>query len=87
MYRAYFMAMKKANIAELKNNLSKLFLLVEQGEEIEVCKRNVPIAHIVPVDRKEKKNRTQLGVGKGSAEIMGDLTQPIIPAEDWDMLK
>ncbi len=87
MLLAYFLAMKKANVSDLKNNLIKYLSLVEKGEEIEVCKRNIPIAQIVPLETKEKKNITKLGAGKGSVKILGDLTEPMMPSEDWDMLK
>jgi prevent-host-death family protein len=40
--------MKVANIAELKNNLSKFISFVEQGEVVEICKRNVPVAKLIP---------------------------------------
>ena len=83
---AYYVDMKIANIAELKNNLSKFLALVEEGEVIEICKRNIPIAHLVPLGHK-KKNRTRLGCGRGSVKIHTDLTAPMIPEESWDMLK
>ncbi len=76
--------MKVANIADLKNNLSKYLSLVEQGEEIEICKRNVPIAHLVPLSPHDKKNRTRLGCGRGSVQIKTDLTDPMIPDEHWE---
>jgi prevent-host-death family protein len=82
----YFMAMKVANIAELKNRLSEFLALVEQGEEIEIRKRNVPIARVVPIARK-RVNRTQIGCGAGTVEIHGDLTEPLIPLEVWEGLK
>ena len=40
--------MKTANIAELKNSLSKYLAAVKQGDEVLVKERNVPIAKIVP---------------------------------------
>ncbi len=79
--------MKVANIAEFKNNLSKFLSLVEEGEMIEICKRNIPIAHLVPLGYKKKKNRTRLGCGRGSVRIHTDLTEPMIPEENWEMLK
>ena len=78
--------MKSANIAELKNHLSDYLRLVEQGEEVEVSKRNVPFARIVPLPKK-LPNRTKLGALAGSVIIRGDLTEPAIDAGDWDMLK
>jgi prevent-host-death family protein len=78
--------MKIANIADFKNNLSRYLAAVEAGEEVEVRKRNVPIARVVPI-AKEAGNRTRLGTGRGTAVVMGDLTEPQIPEEDWNMLR
>ena len=82
----YIVAMKIANIAEFKNKLSEYLSLVDQGEEIEVRKYNIPIARVVPVYR-PGKNKTRLGCGRGSVEIQGDLTEPLIPVDDWEMLR
>jgi len=84
---AYYIGMKMVNIAEFKDNISKILSLVEKGEEIEVCKRNIPIAHLIPVRKKNKKNQTKLGCGKGTVEILGDLTETLIPEEHWEMLE
>lgn len=87
MKMAYFVVMKVANIAEFKNNLSKILALVEHGEVVEIRKRNVPVAHLVPIDSKEKWNRTKLGCGRGSVQVKTDLTEPLIPEGNWEMLK
>jgi prevent-host-death family protein len=79
--------MKTANIGELKDNLSKFIALVEQGEAIEVCKRNIPIARIIPYNAAPTKNRTRLGCGLGSVKILSDLTEPLIPEGTWDMYR
>ncbi len=47
-FLAYILAMKTANIGDLKDNLSKFINLVEQGQVIEICKRNIPVALLVP---------------------------------------
>ena len=84
-FLAYNMAMIVTNIAEFKNRLSKFIALVEQGEEVEIRKRNIPIARLVPLaDR--KRNHTQLGCGRGSVKIKSDLTEPMIPGDHWEML-
>jgi len=67
--------MKIANVAELKNHLSKFLAFVIQGEEIEVRKHNIPIARVVPINPK-RKNCTVIGCGNGSVCIKGDLTEP-----------
>ena len=84
---AYYMDMKTANIAEFKDNLSKFLSLVEKGEEIEIRKRNVPIARLRPLTREKRKNHTKLGCGRGSVQTHGDLTAPMIPEESWEMLR
>jgi len=79
------MAMKVANIAEFKNHLSRYLAAVANGEEVEVRKRNAPVARVVPV-RPRNRNRTVLGSGRGSVVIKGSLVEPLIPTEDWEML-
>jgi len=86
IFKAYNIAMKIANIAEFKNHLSSYLAAVEAGEEVEVRKRNVPVARVVPVIN-NRKNRTMLGCGRGSAETIGDLTEPQIPESDWEILR
>ena len=77
--------MKTANIAELKNRLSDYLRLVENGETVEVAKRNVPFARIVPLPT-TATNRTRLGSLEGSVTVNGDLTAPAMPEDDWDRL-
>lgn len=85
MFLCYYLVMKVANVAELKSRLSEYLGHVERGEEIEVRKRNVPVARVVPI-RRGQPNRTQLGCGLGSVQILADLTEPIIPSTEWSML-
>ena len=78
--------MASTNIAELRANLSRVLERVAGGEAVEVCRRNVPIARIVPLERRSP-NRTELGCGAGTVVIKGDLTEPAWSTDDWDMLK
>ena len=79
--------MKEANIADLKNNLSYYISLVEEGEEIEVRRRNKPIARIISVAA-DSPNKTVIGCGIGTVVFSEeDLTEPLIPESDWEMLK
>lgn len=80
MKMVYFVVMKVANIAEFKNNLSEILALVAHGEVVEIRKRNVPVAHLVPIDSKERCNRTELGCGRESVQVKTDLTEPLIPS-------
>ena len=74
------MAMKVANIAEFKNHLSEYLAAVADGEEVEIRKRNTPLARVVPI-RSPGRNRTVLGRGAGTVVVRGDLTEPMIPPE------
>ena len=76
---SYNITMKMANIAVFKNNLSYFISIVEKGEEIEVCKRNIPVAKVLPVNRVHE-NKTKLGCGRGTVPFTkADLTEPFIP--------
>lgn len=77
--------MKTTNVAEFKKHLSSFLTLVENGETVEIHRRNVPIAQVVALPAK-KKNHTVLGCGKGSVTFRGSVTEPLIPAADWEML-
>ena len=79
--------MKDANIAELKNNLSKYLAYVERGESVRICKRNKPIAHLTPLHHQNEGNCTKLGCGLGSVTVHSDLTEPMIPEASWEMLR
>jgi prevent-host-death family protein len=76
---------KQATIAELEKDLGHFLAEVEQGNEIVVCKENVPVAKISPISA--RKNTSRRGNAKGTIKILGDITGPCIPLEDWEMLK
>ena len=78
--------MKSLNVAEFKAHLSEYLETVESGEEIALCRRNVPVARIIPIP-KPKKNQTKLGWCEGQGKILCDLTEPAIPLENWNMLR
>ncbi len=79
--------MKVATVGELKKNLNKILSVVEHGESIQILRRDIPIARLVPYEPEKKKNRTVLGCGKGTVKIKTDMTEPMIPEASWDMLK
>lgn len=82
---AYYLAMKTTNIGELKNNLSKFISFVEQGGIITICKRNIPVAMLMPHRAQKTENQTKLGCGLGTVQIKDDLTTPMIPENSWNM--
>jgi len=61
--------------------LSKFIGLAEQGEAVEICRHNVPVAKLIPYGSENTGNPTQLGCGEGTVEIKGDLIAPLIPEE------
>jgi prevent-host-death family protein len=90
MKLAIFIAVSKTvNIAEFKDRVSEYLALVEQGAEVIVCRRNVPLARVQPIRKPTDRTPGQPVVGcmKGTVQIHGDLTTPCIPEDDWEMLK
>ncbi len=83
---ARFSAMKiSVNIGELKNRLSEYLERVAHGDEIEVCKRNIPIATIA--GKAVCQNRSQPGWAKGTLRILQPVEGPAISEDDWNMLR
>jgi prevent-host-death family protein len=85
-----FLTMSRTvNIAEFKDRFSELLALVEQGAEVIVCRRNVPLARIEPIRKPSprKPRRSVVGCMKGTVRIRGDITEPCLPEKDWEMLK
>lgn len=80
------LVMRIADIAEFKHRLSEYLAAVGNGEEVEIRKRNVPVARVVPVPR-PARNRTVLGCGRGSVVVRASLVEPLIPSADWEVLE
>ena len=90
MKLATLLAMSKTvNVAEFKDRFSELLALVEAGGEVIVCRRNVPLARVEAIRKAtpRKPPRSVVGCMKGTVRIHGDLTEPCVPEEDWEMLK
>ncbi len=77
--------MRKTNLATLRNNLSSMMDYVQKGKELQIEKRNVPIAKIIPI-KAPVKNLTKLGIGKGSVLFIGSVIESAMD-EDWEMLR
>ena len=75
-----------ANVADLKTHISDYLKSVTAGESITICMRNQPVAMITPIAHVKRSNGTKLGCGKNSITIQSDLTEPVIPESDWNML-
>jgi len=68
--------MKKLNIHEAKTHLSRYLPLLEKGETILLCKRNVPIAEIRPLPPVRKSKRP-VGLAKGEFTIPPEFFEPL----------
>ena len=77
------------DVAEFKDRFDELLALVDEGGEIIVCRRKVPLARVKPIDKPTSQQAQRTGVGcmKGTVQIHGNLTDPCIPEEDWEMLR
>ena len=49
--------MLQLNINEVKTHLSNTLARVEKGETVIICKRNKPIAQLIPIEPKQMKKR------------------------------
>ena len=78
--------MKKINAAEFKTKcLAILDHVSETGESILVLKRGKPVAQLIPpVVSESKYAQTAL---RGSVKILGDVVEPALPPEAWEVLE
>ena len=72
----YYVVMIRLNIHEAKTHLSRYLPMLEAGETIILCKRNVPIAEIKPIARKRTKPR-ELGFMRGQFEVTDAFFEPL----------
>lgn len=75
-YLGYFLVMIRLNIHEAKTHLSRYLPLLEAGETIILCKRNVPIAEIKPIEKRRTKPR-ELGFMKGQVKVTDAFFEPL----------
>ena len=59
----------KLNIHEAKTHLSRYLKRLEKGEVITLCRRNEPIAEIVPC-RRRAPNQGPIGLAKGLITVL-----------------
>jgi len=68
--------MIRLNIHEAKTHLSRYLPRLEAGETIILCKRNVPIAEIKPIEKRRTKRR-ELGFMRGQFEVTDAFFEPL----------
>jgi prevent-host-death family protein len=64
------------NLNEVKAQLSKYVELVEAGETVVICKRNIPVAEIRPI-HKQKRQKPVLGSAAGTFIIPPSFSDPL----------
>jgi prevent-host-death family protein len=76
--------MIRANIAELKAHLSEFIERVTEGETIEICNRNRPVARISPIPTPNQPRK--LGKYRGLIIESSDAWDPMSEEElnEWD---
>jgi prevent-host-death family protein len=70
----------KLNLHEVKDQFSKYIEMVESGQTIVVCKRNIPVAEIRPIEKKEKRIPV-LGSAAGRGKILKTFDEPLSEEE------
>lgn len=68
------------NINEAKSQLSYLLNLIEQGEVVKICRRNVPIAEVKKIEQEEKPKR-RFGLLKGLVSVPPEFFEPMSEEE------
>lgn len=68
--------MIKLNIHEAKTHLSRYLKRISSGETILLCKRNVPIAEIKPLQL-PRKDKRPIGLAKGQFRLPPEFFEPL----------
>ena len=75
-FPTYYMTMIKLNIHEAKTHLSRHLARLERGEKIILCKRNVPIAEIIPLAKADSSPRP-IGLARGEFAVSREFFAPL----------
>lgn len=75
--------MTTANIAELKNNLSRYLGEVKRGGEVLVSDRNVPFAKIVPLRNTDDYDAEEMELVAKGIMTMPEINEPL-PDSFWE---
>jgi prevent-host-death family protein len=78
--------MRSIGAAEFKTKCLAILDEVEQtGESVTILKRGRAVARLVPpgLGKSEYPQRDLFG----TVEILGDVVEPVLPAEEWEALR
>ena len=77
----------QVSVADAKNKLPELIKAVENGEQVTICRRGVPVVDIVRTEEPRKKKR-RLGTLKGKIKIIDpDWWKPMTDEEVDDFIE
>jgi prevent-host-death family protein len=77
--------MKKIPAGEFKARCLALMEDVRSTREpLVITKRGKPVAKLVPV---ESKKDNWIGRLNGKFKVTGDIVSPVVPPEDWEVLR
>ncbi|MBS4022357.1 MAG: type II toxin-antitoxin system Phd/YefM family antitoxin [Dethiobacter sp.] len=65
----------KVNVHDAKTNLSKLLMMVKDGQEVIIAKSGKPVARLVPYAKQEIKRLP--GSAKGLVSLADDFDAPL----------
>ena len=77
---------EKVNVGLVKEHFSAYVAKAEKGQPTIVCRRNRPVAELVPVQFTSSSNGTRLSSARGSVVVECDLLEPAMDETDWNML-
>ena len=78
--------MKTVSVSEFKAKCLGLLAAVQAtGEALLVTKRGKPLVRVLAAGREGRHD--WLGCMVGTAEIVGDIESPAVPAREWDVLR
>ena len=78
-------ATMEINAAEFRTRCFKILDEVQTThKQVIITKRGKPIARIVHIQEQDRKDPL-LGVLIGAGRTVGDLTQPIVDSQEWEM--
>lgn len=75
--------MKRVKIGEFRDRASELIRRAARGETIVILNRNREVAKIVPIAHRAVGSVGLVGSLAGTAEVRGDIEDPIAPSEAW----
>jgi prevent-host-death family protein len=78
--------MPKVAASEFKARCLELMDRVAERREIYVItKRGKPVARLMPLERRPEE--PLFGRLRGLGEEVGDITAPVVPAEEWEVVR